>query len=233
MKLLVFISFYIIVFGSCSSASKTEPTLPTFKENTFGFSELRDGFDASDTWIREPENILMVHETLKKIGYNKLFSNEKLNNNFNWWIDVNKKPSDWIDSLILTYHSTTSKKYYNEFWQRRIKEGNAETVYKVLTEIQQILFKKPALSFHERIVNDTLYHLLSFEYPRRTITDKEANDHLEYLIQIGLHESAYNLISGENMAYQHINWSVNKDSIINSLSKSNYFIYPWFFDNSK
>lgn len=97
------------------------------------FLHLRFGYDKSNKWIRKPENILMLHETFKKIGYKNLLSTRDWESDWNWWLDIKKSPKDMIDSLEITYSNyQESPKYYREFWQRRVEDKNTETVYRVV-----------------------------------------------------------------------------------------------------
>ena len=56
-----------------------------------------------------------------------------------------------------------------------------------------------------------------------------------YLIKIGLHESAYNLRSGENMAYESVKWNRKFEDVIKDLReiKNANEYSPWFQDDVK
>ncbi len=60
-----------------------------------------------EKWIRKPENIIVAHETCKKIGYEKLLG--FVSNDYIWFLDVNKPANELIDSLIITYQNRYSK----------------------------------------------------------------------------------------------------------------------------
>ena len=84
-------------------------------------------------------------------------------------------------------------------------------------------------------VNDTLFNLLSYEFPPREWSDKKANELLRYLIKIGLHESAYNLASGKYYEFEEVTWEQELDEISKELNETedrNHFS-PWFQDNIK
>ena len=176
----------------------------------------------------------MLHETFKKIGYENIISELDWNYEWNWYLDVNKSPKNLIDSLEITYHDyQIAPKYFKEFWERRIEENNQEVVYQVVSEIKRIKIEKEKIEVNQNLVNDTLERLILFEFPRRKLTDEEANQHLEYLIEIGLHESAYNLISGERNSYMEVKWNKSIDNVIMSLNRSETYKRPWFEDDSK
>ncbi len=224
----------IIILLSCGNTNKK--VVPKFKEKELSFLHLRFGYDKTNNWIKKPENILMLHETFKKIGYKNLINHEDWISEWNWYLDVSKSPKNLIDSLEITYNNLNdSPKYYQEFWKRRKHEGNTEIVYKIIKEVKQELLDSLEIPFNKNVVNDTLFNLLLFEYPLRELNDKEANEHLNYLIKIGLHESAYNLISGENIKYENVNWNRTIKEVIKDLiRKENENQYsPWFQDDVK
>lgn len=234
MKINILI-FGLIITLSCRN-SNNQKEIPNFEENELSFLHCRAGFDKWNNWIKQPTNILMTHETLKKIGYKNLISKELWTSEWNTYLDVSKTPKNLIDSLEITFKNhNSSPKYFKEFWERRINEDNEKIVYQVIREIKQIMIDSIEVDHDNKLINDTLFNLLSFEYPPRELKMEEANDLLEYLIKIGLHESAYNLISGENIEFEKVNWNHNIDDVVKLLnvSQNNNTIFPWYSDNSK
>lgn len=208
--------------------------IPRFQEKELSFLHLRFGYDRSNDWIKKPENILMLHETFKKIGYKNLISKEEWTSDWNWYLKVKKSPNNLIDSLELTYSNfQESPKYYREFWQRRMVEKNDEMVYRIVKEIKQIMIADERLEVNQESINDTLFQLLSFEYPERKLTEKETDSLLNYLIEIGLHESAFNLVSGEIEQIWNDEWKKKEREILHLLNKSETYQRPWFEDNTK
>ena len=208
--------------------------IPNFQEKELSFLHLRFGYDKSSEWIKKPENILMLHETFKKIGYKNLISEVDRVNDWNWYLDVNKSPKHLIDSLELTYSNfQESSKYYREFWQRRIDEKNDKIVYRVVKEIKQILIADEIIGINRESVNDTLFQLMSIEYPERKLTENESDSLLNYLVEIGLHQSAYNLVSSENGQIWNEEWDKKEGEILQFLRKSETYQRPWFEDNTK
>jgi hypothetical protein len=67
-----------LVFG-CNSPDKK--TIETFIEAQPSFYDLRNGDPTKNSWIRNPENLIMVHETFKKIGYRNLIDINLLTEN--------------------------------------------------------------------------------------------------------------------------------------------------------
>lgn len=234
MKKTIVILLGIAMFWSCGNSSQKE-IIPNFQEKELSFAHLKYGYDKNHKWIKNPENILMLHETFKKIGYQNIMTKEKWNSEWNPYLDIKKSPKNLVDSLILTFENTAeSPKYYKEFWERRKKEENKDTVFQVIKEIQQIMLGESEISIKEQMVNDTLKQLVSFVIPKRKVQDEEARQHLEYLINIGLHESAYNLISGENMRYSNVTWKQDKTAVMDQLITSeNNPKRPWFEDDTK
>lgn len=66
MNRLIFI-IGIIVFVSCQNKPDKKPEY--YKEIKTSFFDLRNGDLTKNKWIRQPENLSMVHETLKKFNY--------------------------------------------------------------------------------------------------------------------------------------------------------------------
>jgi hypothetical protein len=162
------------------------------------------------TWIRKPQNIRITHETLKKYGYQKLFTDLGLDYSENCGIGleryVHKPCANLIDTLIQTYLNTASApKYYKEFWQRRKAENNDTTVYAVLKEIRTELAGKTKKAINPALVNDTLLNLVRIRTDRPTTTD-DALRNFEYLKLIGLHKSAYHLLY-QRPSYSNIPWN--------------------------
>jgi len=235
MKYSVFIASLFLIFGCGNNTTKNEPSF--FHETELSFLHIRYGYDKENNWIKKPENILKIHETFKKFGYKKLFNDQEWNDDWNWYLDVSKSPKNLFDSLELTYrHFKSSPKYYKEFWERRKKEENAETVFEVVKEINHIMNSTDAKIENKiNYINDTLFNLLTFEFPRRELTDKEANLLLEYLIKIGLHESAFNLINEEHIKFENVNWNDSKENYLKQLNKKDKAnqLSPWFQDDVK
>jgi hypothetical protein len=166
-------------------------------------------------WIRKPENIIMVHETFKKIGYKKMFENYNYSTYCGFIHNVYKPCETLIDSLILTYNSDSiNSKYYKEFWGRRKKEQNDSIVFHVLQEVYSIVYKNSPVNYNNDIANDTLQRLLEIRDLTDSITDTEAHRNFKYLRSIGMHGSAYNLLF-ERYNYYDINW--NNDELKSTL----------------
>ena len=229
----IILTIGILILSGCGNSNERK-VIRNFQENELSFLHLRFGYDKSNNWIKKPDNMLMLHETFKKIGYENLIKQEQLEDDWNWWLDVKKSPKILIDSLEITYNDyEESPKYYREFWQRRMNEENDKTAYKVVSEIKQILINEERIDFESKFVNDTLFNLMTFEYPERELSDRESNQLLNYLIEIGLHHSAYNLASGENGKFWNTKWEKDEKGILKSLKESESNQRPWFEDDTK
>jgi len=241
--IIVLLSVCLII--SCSSKENNQAN---YKEKQLSFLSLKTELNnyklnssfqnvkvTDNIWIKKSENILMLHETFKKIGYEKILTQSIWSSNpFLEFSYINKSIENIVDSLESTYANfQDSPKYYKEFWLRRYSENNEKETYKVLNEVKQIMFEKKQIDIYDELVNDTLQVLLSFEYPKRQITNEIANEHLEYLINIGLHQSAFNIISGEVYKYSEIKWKRSKKGLIQQLRKSESHQNPWFADDTK
>jgi hypothetical protein len=230
MRQLITIGLLILV--SCGTPTETV-------DNSFYSDKILSFYDPSDekfsvnVWIRKPENIRTLHETFKKYGYSKVFSDYDLSSNpCMIWSYINKPCSTLIDSLILTHaQADNSPKYFREFWARRKAEQNDTTVFAVLKEVKEELINKNKVTFNDRLTNDTIYNLLRIKF-KQPDNEAEASDNFDYLIGLGLYLSAYNLLY-ETVWYENFKWDEKKmkqklktDTIDNSP-------YPIIVDDTK
>ena len=187
-----------------------------------------------ESWLRKPENIRMLHETFKKIGYDKLIGKSELTANPNlMWAYINRPLDETIDSLIITYPlDTIESKYYREFWQRRIKEGNEEVVFEILLELEKTLLKDETIDYDPDLVNDTLYNLVIIDRLRTNPSTEQALKDFEYLKSIGMYGSAYNLLY-ENQTYENVRWK--EQELVQDLKTDSENCCPrtWVKDNTK
>lgn len=233
IKILTRSSMILIVYTlamGCKQSNQTvqkevihQYSTSKYKERQLSFIDLRYGYMIRNKWIKKPENIRMLHETFKSIGYENLIDEKTWISNLDMHhTAINKSLNVLVDSLTLTYSNhLIAPKYYKEFWQRRINESNDSIVFKVLSDIKQVMINKKHLLFDTKKVNDTLKTLLSFEYPKRKLTHKEADRLLEYLLKINAFESAHNFATGFSSFSHRITdfdkW--NKPDIENILEK--------------
>lgn len=232
--------FKMIFIGLCvflTSCNSSTETRKSYIESKPSFFELHNGKWLTNKWIRQPENLFRIHETFKKVGYNKilgsLLSDDEL---IVQDIYIKKRGYQLIDSLILTYKQPDKGTlYFNEFWARRKKERNDSAVFIILKDIQYSYRSKLSsadlqLSANDSEINDTLRQLIEIEFPNDTLTEKTALNDFETLRKLGFHQSAYNLLF-ETYKYQDIKW--DKDSLEKTLKQNDKFIYPWFIDDTK
>lgn len=197
-----------VAFGETTSSSSQKPD--NFIEKKLSFYDPSDENFTLNKWIRKPENIRTLHETFKKYGYSKIFSDSELTSNpCMIWSYINKPCTTLIDSLIITYPpADNSPKYYREFWNRRKAEQNDTTVYSILKEIKDELINKNRLTFNDQLINDTIYNLLKIKF-KQPDNETEAKDNFDYLTKVGLNLSAYNLLY-ETAWYENFTWDREK-----------------------
>lgn len=185
-------------------------------------------------WIRNPKNLKVAHETAKKIGYKRLISPPDMySDHCLLWGYVKRPLNHIIDSLIITYRlDTIETTYYREFWQRRIHENNDSMVFSVLTELDSIFFQQEEVSHDVNWVNDTLERLILIDRFTSEPSKERALQDFQYLKDIGLHQSAYNMLY-ERFQYYDIDW--NRDSLKAGLCVDTGACCPtpWLFDNEK
>lgn len=160
------------------------------------------------TWIRNPNHIITVHKTLKKIGFKEFISNVEYNKPMQFHENfggVTKHEweglsiSQVIDSLLFTHQQNgLSPNYYTAFWKRRKLEKNDKETFTVLNEIKDSYQLPKPLKFDSSITNDTLETLLKMDLALQKFgynpTKGFILDYFEYLRSIGLNHSAYNLV---------------------------------------
>ena len=210
-----------------------EKSLSFFDPYEINYSDGKHQGTIYETWIRQPKNLRMIHETFKKVDYHNIISDYDLTSNPSLlWGYVNRPLNNIIDSLILTYPlDLIETKYYREFWQRRKNEQNDEVTYDILQELSAILIKDRPVEYADSLVNDTLYNLVIID-SRMNPTREQAKKDFEYLNSIGMYGSAYNLLF-ENHAYQNINW--DRDQLLKNLKSDTVRCCPqtWIIDDSK
>jgi hypothetical protein len=225
----------LLLLTSCNNS--TTDDRKNYVESEPTFFDLRNEDWLTNKWIRKPENLLTIHETFKKVGYNNIIGSILSDNPVIVHdIYINKKGYNLIDSLVLTYkEQDKGTKYYKEFWARRESEKNDSAVFVILKDIQYSYKTKMTsgvlqLQADNSKLNDTLRTLLEIEYRNDTLTTDLALKDFANLRRLGFHQSAYNLLF-ESYKYHDIKW--NKDSLVNTLKQTDKFIYPWFQDNTK
>jgi hypothetical protein len=203
------INIGLLIFISCGTPTETVDN-SSYLEKRLSFYDPSDENFSLNVWIRKPENIRTLHETFKKYGYSKIFSDYDLTKNpCMIWSYINKPCSTLIDSLILTYpQADESPKYYREFWDRRKAEQNDTTVYAVLREVKNELINKNKVTFNDRLTNDTIYNLLKIKF-KQPDNEAEATENFDYLTKVGLNLSAYNLLY-ETVWYENFKWDKRK-----------------------
>ncbi|MFB9053921.1 hypothetical protein ACFFVB_12615 [Formosa undariae] len=228
--LLIFLALTVLL-TSCVRKEKTEPEFYT--EHGASFSALRHGDWTKNTWIRKPANLKMIHESFKKLGYNKLENLiSKSDNAFlieGVYIKRNFKAV--MDSLELTYNKPDlQSKYYTEFWKRRKVEKNDAMVYVILKEFNALQADKIQPISENEFVNDTLVHLLAIEFDNENLNSEKAKKDFDVLKTYGFHQSAYNLLF-ERFEYSEL--ELDRERLKQELTKAKEFKHPWLSDNQK
>lgn len=220
-------------FAACNTSGPTR----YFSEQQFSFSDFKRGNYPSNpamkAWSRKSENIRMLHETFKAVGYQKLLDSSEWSHPWFNTLGIYKTPRYLFDTLLSTYPDyKKAPEYYRQFWERRIKENNHQTVYLVLQEIHAIMtneMESPLADPH--LVNDTLFQLVAFEYATPKVSNEAAHEHLAYLIDIGLHQSAYNIFRGWHPRYEEVDWRLKEEDLLEELrevEEVSYSDWAWF-----
>jgi len=225
MNKIIYILITLSMMISCNSSKTGQKNSLGLDMNTYYVEKTLSFFDpyeltyangkyqgnTYEIWIRKPDNLKMLHETFKKIGYNRMFKRFNDSDYCGFIHDVWKPCHELIDSLIITYTlDTIESKYYREFWNRRIVEKNDSIVFEILKEVSEIVYQDKVVKYDDSFVNDTLFNLLVIREFEDSLTNKKAIENFEYLRKIGLHGSAYNLLY-ERYGYYDIEW--NQDEL--------------------
>src|SRR5579859_3362062 len=206
------INIVLLILMSCGTPGEDSQN-KYYVEEKLSFYDPYDPAYTTRIWIRKPENIRIAHETFKKIGYQNLFSDSALNQAPCWIPGLNegvrgKSCNNIIDTLILTYQTIeTADKYYKEFWLRRKKERNDSIVFEILKELKRGVAGNSQLTFDSKLVNDTVINLIKIR--QGPLDDETSIQYFDYLKNIGLHASAYNLLF-ERTQYENVKWDREK-----------------------
>mgnify|MGYP000964295379 CR=1 FL=1 len=170
------IKIFVILLLTISCVPNKSDQQNYYKEKKTSFFDLTHGDWTADSWIRNPENLKMVNETFKKIGYLNLIPNDFISSNEFLIGDIYIKKNFFklFDSLQITYGlDTIESKYYREFWERRKLEKNDSIVFAIVKDINLIL-KQKIIPYSPDFVNDTLYDLLRIQYRPDSLTNELA-----------------------------------------------------------
>lgn len=229
---------------SCFFGSKVQQTfIGNWQEQSFDFTESINFQDENDLlgritlekwccnynfdyyqWLRKSENLQETFSVLKKIGLERVLS--KANYNEVLFLD-DYRDYDWegdslnsiVRKMIRSYGVVgDTANYYHKFWQRRLAEGNQETVNNILIEVDQYYNEKINKEVDIQINNEVLYDLINLNVElnecdsiqRATATLK----YFDYLCAQGMEHSAYNLVF-ELRSIEGLN--LNKDSLLQCL----------------
>lgn len=240
---ITILTIFLLAIVSCITIKETtDGNSEYYTENKLSFFDPYESIYSDgryqgytyETWLRQPQNLIMVHETFKKIGYDKLVSEYDLTSNpCLLWGYVNRSLNEIIDSLVITYPlDSIESKYYREFWQRRQNEKNDQVVFEILQEISKNLLTHEPIDYDDKLVNDTLYNLVTISRLRVNPTFEQAYTDFEYLKSIGMHGSAYILLF-ENSNYRGIEW--DKQKLVKELRIDTLNCCPrtWIIDDTK
>jgi hypothetical protein len=169
------------------------------------FGGLRDFDSASKqdyTWLRNPKNLIVAFNTVKSIGLDKFVSKEKYNEKNNAWCChtewENKSLNEIIKGFVDSDTASSTNEYYLKFWNRRRKEGNLLTTYKILKEIDKFYNVDGTTVKKGEPIDTVLKSLLDFDIKIENSDSisypKIALDYFNYLKSVGLNYSAYKLI---------------------------------------
>jgi hypothetical protein len=178
-------------------------------------------------WLRNPDNLTKAFNTFEFVGLENFISKEQYYDtkmfdsdyrNFDW---NGKSLNDICRIMIDSYSDSVEfEKYYQDFWIRRRLEKNDSATYEILKHINRIYTSKSVETFKKssKEYDSLVYRLLDYDIKMQesdSLTQtKVIIDYFDYLKQMGLEHSAYNLIY-EVRPFQYLN--INRDSLLLTL----------------
>ena len=242
-KLIIPFLFLTITF-SCSVTKNAEVYFGNWKEKSLPFSEsitfqnsndllaiiLNEKFCCSTEkkyqWLRNPINLSSTFEVMKRVGLQRLISQEKymtpIPDDLYWgddWLGISANTI--VHKMMDSYHSKSETEiYYQKFWSRRRAEGNAKVVFRILEEVDAIYWRQ-LNSVLADSVDTLLYQLVSRNVE---LNDSDSltraqltQNYFLYLHNTDLDYSAYNLIINDS---KYKNRGLNTDSLASLLNYS-------------
>lgn len=189
------------------------------KIGSIKFGGIREG---QYKWMRQDKNLLLFHNSLKRVGYKNLLSYKEYNTpiKFSFSKDIEWSGMSYkqiIDSLIY-YKSNNIKRenYYTKFWKRRKKENNSRTLYVILKDIQKEYRNSNSIYESNDENKNLLFKLLKANFKLiKENNEASFNSYFKTLIESELCLSAYLLINEKH----YDNLIQNKDSLIDLIPK--------------
>lgn len=173
-------------------------------------------------WLRDTNNLWTTYNVIKKIGLESFLTPDKYNEilfeNDYWDYDwEGLSLNTVVKKFLYAFNNPNdSPEYYTEFWNRRTKEQNDKITYRILKEIDAFYNESTLLSIDAPSLNDTLLtlmeHNLRYNTTDSTAITKTTLEYFDYLKELNLSHSAYNLIYEMNPEI-----SINKDSLLSTL----------------
>lgn len=173
----------------------------------------------SYAWLRTPANMHAAYTTCKAVGLERFVSVEDYWSPVKSWSEHPAYHGLSYDSMLTCYTRAYGRPgiqdhYYDAFWERRMAEGNASTVYTILMDIQNTYRGLTVEWEPEKELTD-LRGLLEADLAFRD--DTSADRHCTYareLEALNMHASARALLVKQAHAQQ---WSWCLDGLHDSL----------------
>jgi len=189
---------------------------------SYKFGGHSSDIEGAVSWLRNPTNLQMVFHTMNAVGLEKIVNKTTYEQPLeafgaDW---KGKSPRQIVSEFLASDTSALAKEpYFTEFWERRRQEGTLSIVHAFLRQVEA--FYEQDMVAEAPLANDTLKNLLTFSYQLRTVAPEQETDkayeYFQYLTQIGLAHSAYelawNYVSFPSASQQ----KVNVDSLVSSL----------------
>ena len=243
MKKVLIFGFVIVLIISCAINRIPNVFIGNWTERQLPFSESIEFEESNDLlriitlekwccsqdnykyeWLRKKKNLQATFSILKKIGIKRFISGEQFNEklfeddywNYDWeGLSLNNV----VKNMITSYNvDLDSSNYFQKFWKRRKAENNEKIVLKILLEVNDIYNSDKQVTIDENTINPILFELIKYNVELNESDSlnkpKITLKYFDYLKEIGLEHSAYNLIF-EIEATKKL--AINRDSILRIL----------------
>lgn len=187
----------------------------------------------SNHWIRKSENLYRLHQTILSIGYDNIISQQEFSSEpfiFNNLYFFSESPKEKLLLLSKCLKTKICDEYSGGFLKRRSKEGTLEITRTIVRDLESIFISNQKVPPQKELVNPILEKLLRIKFSNRETTKQQYIKDVNFLIDYGFHQSAYNLL------YEHPefwDYDVDRNSFYKRFIRTDKRIDPWIEDQAK
>jgi hypothetical protein len=188
---------------------------------------------AKNEWVRDAENLRVLHETLKFVGYRRLaerfafeFDDQLVTAQFY----SRRSGRAILEDLFACEMRNECGDYARGFFARRARDDTLAVSRAIIREVGRILLLGEAVPVRERYVHPVLAELLRIEFPKRPPDAETARGQIRFLLRHGFHQSAYNLLYERG---EFIELDLDRATLAAEFERTAESLPAWFEDDSK